>query len=398
LPQLVEKRPLAYKRQHSHLEARPKAGDQQRPLPFGPTDDQLGANEENARDSQRRTQQWAHGLYGSYAALLPICVGSTLGEADSETVPRFSVVIPAFDAAATIRSAVSSVLRQTAADFELIIVDDGSTDETPSILAELAAADRRIIVHSKPNAGVSAALNDGLGRASADYVSMLGADDLWLSTYLEVMGAALDDGPTLGFAYAAAWWISSDPVPRVQRHDVMTRNLPPGGPPSTPRLLVEQLLVRGNFIPASALMRREAVESVGKFDERLRVGEDYELWLRLAAHGHGATYVAAKQWIKRVRQDALSWDPRATTRAWRDICNIVEAEYDVPENVRALARARAMSCSRELDELSRAPRRGILARIRAVAGRLKRRLFWWRWYYVRPPRELRERFPDLREI
>jgi hypothetical protein len=163
-------------------------------------------------------------------------------------------------------------------------------------------------------------------------------------------------------------------------------------------LLVEQLLVRGNFIPASALMRREAVESVGKFDERLRVGEDYELWLRLAAHGHGATYVAAKQWIKRVRQDALSWDPRGTTRAWRDICNIVEAEYDVPENVRGLARARATSCSRELDELSRAPRTGILARIRGVAGHVKRRLFWWRRYYVRPPRELRERFPDLRQI
>jgi glycosyltransferase involved in cell wall biosynthesis len=309
--------------------------------------------------------------------------------------PKFSVVVPAFNAAVTIRSCLLSILRQTEPDLELIVIDDGSTDTTPSIVRELAADDRRLQIWSQPNRGVSAALNRGLDEATGVYLSILGSDDVWLPTYLQTLGGVLDARPEAAFAYSQAWWVAATPRPRVYRRDVMSENMPDDGPPSTPDALLEQLLVRGNFIPASVTLRHDLIETVGKFDERLRVGEDYELWLRFASHGYAAAHIDKPLWIKRLREDALSWDARATTQAWRDISEIIVSEYDLPERLRRVAESRIEQCDRKLQELSEQRRPSAVRRLRAYAGRVKRRLFWWRSFYVRPPREVRESFFNL---
>ena len=118
--------------------------------------------------------------------------------------PRFTIVIPAFNAARTIGSSIRSVLQQTEQDFEVVVVDDGSTDDTVEC-ARSFATDPRVRVISQRNKGPSAARNAAVAAARALYVSMLDADDLWLPEYLEVMGGALDGNPDAPFAYTDAW-------------------------------------------------------------------------------------------------------------------------------------------------------------------------------------------------
>ena len=120
------------------------------------------------------------------------------------TDPRFTVVMPAYNAAGTIESAVGSVLRQTIKEFELIIVDDGSTDDTLARL-ERFAGDPRVHVVSQPNRGPGAARNTAIGLARGAIVSMLDSDDLWLPTYLAAMDEALRTEVDSGFAYTDAW-------------------------------------------------------------------------------------------------------------------------------------------------------------------------------------------------
>ena len=107
----------------------------------------------------------------------------------------FSVVIAAYEAASTVGGAIQSVLAQTRQDFEVIVVDDGSRDDTAAVAAAIAAKDQRVSVRSQPNGGPSAARNSGIAAGKAELVSMLDSDDLWLPEYLEKMGAALEADP-----------------------------------------------------------------------------------------------------------------------------------------------------------------------------------------------------------
>jgi glycosyltransferase involved in cell wall biosynthesis len=122
---------------------------------------------------------------------------------------RFSVVIAAFNASFTIASSIRSVIEQTEQCFELIVIDDGSTDSTAEC-ARGFAADPRLRVIRQSNKGPAAARNAGLRCARGGYVSMLDADDLWLPEYLEVMGAALDGDPGAAFAYTDAWVLDDE--------------------------------------------------------------------------------------------------------------------------------------------------------------------------------------------
>ena len=138
---------------------------------------------------------------------------------------RFTVVIAAFNAARTIGSSIRSVLRQTEQDFEVIVVDDGSTDETAEAVGTFSG-DSRIRLIGQPNRGPAAARNTGLKAARSTYVSMLDADDLWLPDYLEVMGGALDEDPRRGFAYTDAW-VLEDETRKVRRRSAMSYQRPP---------------------------------------------------------------------------------------------------------------------------------------------------------------------------
>src|SRR5690348_11964260 len=119
------------------------------------------------------------------------------------TNPRLSVVIPAYNAATTIRAAVTSTLRQTRPVLEVIVVDDGSADATADVVS--AIGDPRVRLISRVNGGPSAARNAGIAAARGEFVAFLDSDDLWLPGYAERATAALSSAANPGFAYTDAY-------------------------------------------------------------------------------------------------------------------------------------------------------------------------------------------------
>ena len=181
-----------------------------------------------------------------------------------------SIVMPCYNAAAHLPASVGSVLGQTFADWELIAVDDGSTDGTLSWLQ--AHPDARIRPLSQANRGVSAARNAGLAAARGTYVAFLDADDTWAADFLEKMLAALQTHPDAALAYCG-WQNVGLPGGRGE----------PFVPPDYENAAKAETLFAGCRWPIhAALVKRTAVEAAGGFDPALRNAEDYALWLRIA--------------------------------------------------------------------------------------------------------------------
>jgi glycosyltransferase involved in cell wall biosynthesis len=175
------------------------------------------------------------------------------------------------NAAPTITASIDSVLSQTHANLELIIVDDGSSDTTPQILAALT--DPRIRIFHQSHTGPSSARNLALAHARGEYIAPIDADDIWLPAKLEWQQQALTRRPDAALAYG--WTNFVDP---------QLKPLYPDDRATAEGHLLEELL-RKNFIccGSNTLMRRTAVLAAGGFDESLQAAEDWELHTRLAA-------------------------------------------------------------------------------------------------------------------
>jgi len=196
--------------------------------------------------------------------------------------PSVAVIVPVFDAARTIAATLQSLSAQTFRNFEAVVVDDGSTDETLAIVTDLAIRDSRIRVIAQPNAGVAAARNAALRATRAPLVAALDADDLWHPTFLEKLAAALHDGgPTTTLAYAGSRVI--DMQGRLLRNA-----------PAHDRVgwAFQQLLLQNIVGNGSAMMfRREYALRAAGYDSRLQLEhgtqgcEDWLLALRLASMG-----------------------------------------------------------------------------------------------------------------
>jgi glycosyltransferase involved in cell wall biosynthesis len=193
-------------------------------------------------------------------------------DSGSSQPPTVSVVIPAFNAAWCVRKAIDSVLAQDYHDFELIVVDDGSTDDTAAVLASYGASIRVI---SQTNGGMSSARNAGIRAARGEFLAFLDADDWWFPHKLDRQVALLRDRPELGFCSCAA---------RVENPEGRLLNL--WSCPVWQEPFVVHLFGSGADVPGSCsavMARRELVQRVGAFDESLRGAEDPDLWIRLAA-------------------------------------------------------------------------------------------------------------------
>jgi glycosyltransferase involved in cell wall biosynthesis len=217
--------------------------------------------------------------------------------------PACSVVMAAYNAGATIAHSITSVLGQTWRDLELIVIDDGSTDDT-AVVADEYAADRRVRVHRQANAGPANARNIGIELARGTYVSILDSDDLWLPRYLELMVGALEAAPNAAFAYTRAW-VLEHATNRIRRDTWPVRlpSIPPGDGDALLRALVLE-----NFVCSSTTIRRDVLSRVGGYDPWVAVAEDYELWLRIAAAGYGATQVDTPLLVRSDRPDSLTKD------------------------------------------------------------------------------------------
>ena len=181
-----------------------------------------------------------------------------------------SIIMPCHNAAAHLPASVGSVLAQTFGDWELIAVDDGSSDGTLAWLQ--AQADKRIRPLTQPNQGVSAARNAGLAAARGRYVAFLDADDTWAAGFLEKMLVGLQAHPDLALAYCG-WQNVGLPGGRGE----------PFVPPDYENASKAETLFAGCRWPIhAALVKRAAILAAGGFDPALKNAEDYALWLRIA--------------------------------------------------------------------------------------------------------------------
>jgi glycosyltransferase involved in cell wall biosynthesis len=198
-----------------------------------------------------------------------------IGGSVREGTPGVSVVIPAYNAARYVGDAVRSVLAQEAPDVEIIVVDDGSTDDTAEAAARVASPVRVLRV---ANGGPGRARNVGVGASRAPLVAFLDADDRWLPGTLALRRRLLEAAPDAALVHGPTRYV--DETGRAVPFDPLAHGTPAGGRGGR----VLRALFWGNFVHTSTvLVRRSALDEVGGFDERREVIEDYDLWLRLAA-------------------------------------------------------------------------------------------------------------------
>ena len=186
-------------------------------------------------------------------------------------VPLVSVVLPVFNAQPYLRDALTSVLGQTLTDFEVIAIDDGSTDASGRILAEQAGMDARIRHMSRENRGLTHTLNEGLEAARAGYVAIMNADDVALPDRLRLQVAFLDAHPRVAAVGGQATLMLADGTPG-----------PSTGLPCDPAAIRRFLGTMSPFAHPAVMLRRHDALAAGGYRPRIEPAEDYDLWLRLA--------------------------------------------------------------------------------------------------------------------
>lgn len=189
------------------------------------------------------------------------------------TDPVVSIVVPAYNAADTLRATLGSVAAQTFRDFELVAVDDGSVDDTPAILADCSRQWPWMRWIRQANAGVAAARNAAIAESRGRYVALLDADDTWKPDKLALQMALFADNPQAGLVFADHVEIRDG----VAAPHSMFEQRPPARGWILPRLFMN------SFIQTStAVIRKDALLAVGGFDAGQRLNEDIDLWYRLA--------------------------------------------------------------------------------------------------------------------
>ncbi len=193
-------------------------------------------------------------------------------------MPRVSVIIPAYNAVATIAGTVDSVLGQTFGDFEIVCVDDGSTDATLAIVKQYG---ERVRLLEQANAGPAAARNNGARNSSGEYLAFLDADDVWMPTFLERSVAALDADAALSMVYCNCALADSEGV-------AIDTALVGKGFDHAPSL--HELLTRlWPIMPSAVLARRSAYDKCGGYRDALKGAsfrfEDVDFWIKMREQG-----------------------------------------------------------------------------------------------------------------
>lgn len=181
-------------------------------------------------------------------------------------MPKISAIIPTYNRSSFLTEAIRCVRGQDFHDYELIVVDDGSTDDTQRTIEPFAG---KLTYIYQENRGVSSARNLGLRLANGRYVAFLDSDDLWLKNKLSKQISQMEARPDLMICYTDEVWIR-----RGKRVNPMKKHAKYSG------WIFERCLPLCIISPSSAMMRRELFNEIGLFDENLPVCEDYDFWLR----------------------------------------------------------------------------------------------------------------------
>ena len=199
-------------------------------------------------------------------------------------LPLVSIVIPTYNRWPMVGEAVNSVLGQSYKEFELIVVDDGSTDMTVALLRR---RDRRLTIVSQPRAGVAAARNAGVAMCRGKYIAFLDSDDLWLPSKLAIQAEFMEQTPGAAICQTEEIWIRNG-----MRVNPKVKHRKPAG--DIFRRSLELCLVS----PSAVIITRELFYRAGRFDETFPVCEDYDLWLRIAVE-HPISLIDTPLVIKR---------------------------------------------------------------------------------------------------
>lgn len=185
----------------------------------------------------------------------------------------FSVIIPNYNQQIYVQKAIQSVLDQTCRDFELIVVDDGSTDASRSVIEKFKD---RVKIICQENKGLAAARNIGIQAARGEFVSFLDADDIWLPTYLETILSLITEHSGASIYYSRAQSIDNqgNALPQIFGASIH--------PVNTRADMFETLLKANYLIPSTITARKDVIADAGYFDQTLSACEDWDLWLRIA--------------------------------------------------------------------------------------------------------------------
>ena len=307
------------------------------------------------------------------------------------TAPRVSVVMPAYQAAETIGAAVASVLWQDYPSFELIVVDDGSSDETRAI-AEAHGGKVRII--TQDNRGVAAARNAGIQSAHGDLITFCDADDMLFEHHLTALVETHERG-TGGIATANSYWLLPGGIHASKRR--YKGKFP--APDSQRVAILEQ-----NFVSTMSLFPRTLVEEIGPFDEARRRAEDWDFWLRAIFNGYRVDLQPEPLALYR-------WSTASLSADWEEMDADVEAIFAkledrvelAPDEREYVQRRRATPGPRRLtrqgDEALRAARYSEAARAYREAASLCRseRMLVWKARLMTPAPRLAGPFVRARQ-
>ena len=198
-----------------------------------------------------------------------------------------SVVIPLYNKEQSISQTLDSVIRQTYSDFEIVVVDDGSTDDSANVVRGIQ--DRRVRLISKENGGVSSARNKGILSAKGDYIAFLDGDDIWDETYLETLHNLIVEYPDAALYGIGFGWITNG------ERKIATSKLP-----ADYRGVVDDVWNNypGIWTGSSSSSSRAKLMEVGLFDERMTYGEDIDMWWRLLLSGDGVVDSKHLAWYR----------------------------------------------------------------------------------------------------
>jgi glycosyltransferase involved in cell wall biosynthesis len=211
-------------------------------------------------------------------------------------MPKVSVILPTYNCAKYLPESIESVLSQTCKDLELLVVDDGSTDNTKELMSRYASRPEVVYIY-QDHAGLPAARNTGLKRASGEFIAFIDADDMFLPIRIEKQLRVFDSRKNADIVYTAWRYFYDD-----DRRNSM---------PSPHAKLSGDILFflkRSNFIPiVTAMVRRSSLGEI-RFDESLKSHEDWDLWLKLAGEGKNFFCLDEELTLIRVRKSSMTYE------------------------------------------------------------------------------------------
>jgi len=222
--------------------------------------------------------------------------------------PEISVIMSAYNAAAYIRDSVASILAQTFTDFELIVINDGSKDDTPRILDELAQSDPRIRVIHQQNTGLTIALNRALALARGMYFARQDADDISYPQRFEKELALIKSDPSIVLVGGNCDDIYADGTKGLWGAETSDQ-------------LARSVYYKTPFAHSTALMRADICRALGGYDETFKTSQDMDMWMRFASRGRIAM-VQEPVLLRRIEEGSIS-----TKRRWRQFRDAMRARW-----------------------------------------------------------------------